>query len=323
MRSRLVRSRLLPIALSLILLSSQSALSWNGRGQMTVAAIAYLQLTETTKTKVDTLLAQHPDFALLSQGIPSDDPNFGLRVFMKAATWPDLIKSDPRFVDGDELEPGDPVPLPNFPHMLRGRNWHFINVPFSTDGTATQPPRPINALGKIVEFRASLGDRSVMANLQAYNLAWLIHLVGDIHQPLHAVARFTSQHPNGDRGGNDFKIQGSPDNLHTLWDDLLGSSESTQSILKLANSVTAEFQSRNPKEISIPATVAPILVIRSWIDESATLANYFVYTVGPEGTPNPKPVVTGPYRDLAKTMARHRIAIAGYRLSSIISDRVQ
>jgi hypothetical protein len=55
--------------------------------------------------------------------------------------------------------------------------------------------------------------------------------------------------------------------------DLLGTSESTQSILKLANSVTAEFQSRNPKEISIPATVAPILVIRSWIDESATLAN--------------------------------------------------
>jgi hypothetical protein len=64
-------------------------------------------------------------------------------------------------------------------------------------------------------------------------------------------------------------------------------------------------------------------VIRSWIDESVTLANYFVYTVGPEGTPDPNPTVTAPYRDLAKAIARHRVAIAGYRLSVMISDRLQ
>jgi hypothetical protein len=166
---------------------------------MTVAAIAYQQLSEPVRTKVDTLLAQHPDFAILSQG-PSDDPDFGLRVLMRAATYPDLIKSDPRFIEGDEPQPGDPAPLPGFPHMLRGRNWHFINVPFSTDGTALRPPRPINVLGKIVEFRAALGDPAVTPNVQAYDLSWLIHLVGDIHQPLHGVARFTSQHLNGDRG---------------------------------------------------------------------------------------------------------------------------
>jgi S1/P1 nuclease len=230
-------------------------------GHMTVAAIAY-QLSEPVRSKVDTLLQQHPDFELLSEGIPSDDPNFGLRVFMRAATWPNLIGSDMRFVEGDEPQPGDPPPLPGFPHMLRGRNC-FINVPFSTDGTALQPPRPINALAKIVEFRTALRDPSVAANIQAYDLGWLLHLVGDIHQPLHAVARFTTQHPAGDRGGNDFKIQGTPDNLHSL-DDLLGSGESTQSVLTLADGITTEMQSRNPEEIGIPAAAAPEAVIRSW-----------------------------------------------------------
>ena len=133
-----------------------------------------------------------------------------------------------------------------------------------TDGTPLQPPKPINALSKIVEFRAALGDPSVAANIQAYDLAWLLHLVGDIHQPLHAVARFTTQHPAGDRGGNDFKIQGTPDNLHSLWDDLLGSGENTQSVLTLADGITSEMQSRNPEEIGIPAAAAREAVIRSW-----------------------------------------------------------
>jgi len=54
---------------------------------MTVAAIAYRQLSSTIQTKVDTLLTEHPDFEVLSQGIPSDDPDFGLRVFMCSATF--------------------------------------------------------------------------------------------------------------------------------------------------------------------------------------------------------------------------------------------
>jgi hypothetical protein len=41
---------------------------------------------------------------------------------------------------------------------------------------------------------------------------------------------------------------------------------------------------------------------------------HFAYTVGPEGTPNAKPAVTEAYRELARTIARHRVGIAGYRL---------
>ena len=50
----------------------------------------------------------------------------------------------------------------------------------------------------------------------------LIHFVGDIHQPLHCVSRYTKKHPNGDRGGNDFKLQhGQYRNLHLLWDAIV------------------------------------------------------------------------------------------------------
>jgi len=42
--------------------------------------------------------------------------------------------------------------------------------------------------------------------LKSYDLTWLIHLVGDVHQPLHCVARITKGDPEGDKGGNDVKL---------------------------------------------------------------------------------------------------------------------
>ena len=81
--------------ISLLLLPlRQSALAWNNTGHLVVACIAYQNLTPGAKTKVD-------------EGIPPNDPNFGLRVFMRAATWPDLIKGDPRFIEGDEPAPDE------------------------------------------------------------------------------------------------------------------------------------------------------------------------------------------------------------------------
>src|SRR5205823_6437551 len=49
----------------------------------------------------------------------------------------------------------------------------------------------------------------------------LIHFIGDIHQPLHTVARFTTQTPDGDRGGNQVFLRGRWKNLHSLWDNAL------------------------------------------------------------------------------------------------------
>ena len=55
------------------------------------------------------------------------------------------------------------------------------------------------------------------------NLRLLIHFIGDIHQPLHCVTRITKDRPNGDFGGNSFKIKPINDitNLHALWDSVI------------------------------------------------------------------------------------------------------
>lgn len=58
---------------------------------------------------------------------------------------------------------------------------------------------------------------------KSFNLRLLIHYVGDIHQPLHAVTRFDQRNPSGDEGGNHFPISDVEGvrNLHMLWDSVL------------------------------------------------------------------------------------------------------
>jgi hypothetical protein len=58
---------------------------------------------------------------------------------------------------------------------------------------------------------------------ESLNLRLLIHYVGDIHQPLHAVSRYTEDHKKGDSGGNFFKIEiiDKINELHALWDSVL------------------------------------------------------------------------------------------------------
>jgi hypothetical protein len=66
-----------------------------------------------------------------------------------------------------------------------------------------------------------------LTNKEGYSVAMrlLIHLVADIHQPLHAGGRMNSEYPKGDRGGNGFKLKRSRDgwyNLHSSYDSVLG-----------------------------------------------------------------------------------------------------
>lgn len=73
-------------------------------------------------------------------------------------------------------------------------------------------PSP-NLQGGYVDY--ALGD--------SFNLRMFIHFAADIHQPLHATSRYSSNHKEGDRGGNSFDIQGDEgiDELHALWDAVL------------------------------------------------------------------------------------------------------
>src|SRR6266571_5201617 len=71
-----------------------------------------------------------------------------------------------------------------------------VDTPFTPDGARTRPPEQPNALDEIKRFERI---QQMSAPMQSYVLPWLIHLVGDVHQPLHATARFTRDFPRGDR----------------------------------------------------------------------------------------------------------------------------
>jgi hypothetical protein len=71
-------------------------------------------------------------------------------------------------------------------------------------------------------------------------VTWLSHLVGDLHQPLHATAYFTAKFLTGHRGGNlaNLRISGGGIvKLHQFWDGLLGSGVTRGSILSMVEKV--------------------------------------------------------------------------------------
>ncbi len=108
--------------------------------------------------------------------------------------------------------------------------------------------------------------------MRSYDLVWLLHLVGDVHQPLHATSRFLNDKP--DNGGNEVTINcdagGScegANELHAFWDDLLGPNKAH---LGLVEAAADELPAAD-------ATLASIDNENKWIDESFEEAKSAVY----------------------------------------------
>jgi hypothetical protein len=286
------------------------AVAWNGTGHRVVAAIAYDRLTPQARAQVDALLRKHPDFAALS----------GREAFLAASVWPDTIKGDRRFYD-DTRANAQPTPLlPGFPSMARHTDWHYIDLPFSPDGTPLQQPKSPNALDQLERILKTLGPADAEDSAESsYALPWLIHLTGDVHQPLHGANEFLKSLPDGDEGGNAVfvALPGNPGrNLHTLWDGIVGTDTSDASVNSLAAGIAADYirdhgahphLSRDPKR---------------WIDEGFQLARSEVYTFGPEAGSREHPVaLPAGYETNARRVARVRLAVAGFRLADALNHR--
>jgi S1/P1 Nuclease len=155
------------------------ASAWNIPGHMLSAAIAYQVLQQENPSTIDNVkavLEKHPWYAnqwherLQNVSVVERD----LALFMQASRWAD----DTRSQDRGQNRP----------------SWHYINLPFKPEGQPTsvqiRDPEPVNILTAMAENESVVknegdGDRKAIA------LAWLFHLVGDIHQPLHTTQLFT------------------------------------------------------------------------------------------------------------------------------------
>ncbi|NUM56117.1 MAG: S1/P1 nuclease [Candidatus Hydrogenedentes bacterium] len=292
----------------ILLIASFDAFAWNKPGHMVTAGVAFDSLRghdDDVIKKVTALLQHHPfyepQWKSQIRALSAEDQ--ALVLFMLASAWPDDVRMDRRFHQGA---------------------WHFANFPYVPKGQPRhirgRDPDPDNILSafshnvKIVQNKARPDAERAVA------LAWIFHLVGDVHQPLHTVSLFTVQWPNGDRGGNDFiiraKAENQPIDLHRFWDDLIIGSDRLRSIRNASILIRKTFPRDHLRELQHRE-------FREWSAESFQLAQSHVYQFGKlpgSVDKNNAPVLTQSYRMNAKALAERRAALAGYRLADVLEQ---
>jgi hypothetical protein len=311
---------LISVTLCLFLFSSTSQ-AWFGFGHMAVAYVAYQKLTPEKRIRVAKLLKKNPYYktkwkAMIPVGTPADQQD--LMYFMIAATWPDQIKDkNSGYVDdgttGGNVPAAGPTAWQNtgYGDLNRHKYWHFIDTPFTQDGTTplTAIPSP-NAETEIAIFRQALTS-SVSDKIKSYDLVWLLHLVGDVHQPLHSTTRVGATDLQGDNGGNNVKLSDPSKELHAFWDGLPGDSSNVTDVITYGKTLTA---------------ADPLLAKKSdasdWIKESFDIAQTTVYS-GPIGTGDGPFAITQAYKDNAQKIAAERVELAGERLANLINDELK
>lgn len=314
--------KILVFSLLLALLSVNSY-AWNNSGHMMVALLAYKKLTPKARDRVDGLLAMNPKIKEWRSVIPASPSSETGRMmlFMIAATWADQIREDSKYhpdgSGGGNIPPADDSATRNtgYDDTAMHKYWHFIDVPFTTDGTSVRAQYQPNVETQIFAMRKVLASRVAPDPIKSYDLVWLIHLVGDIHQPLHTVSRFSKYHKEGDQGGDEVEVCAPKcGSLHDFWDDLLGETPKLRTDLDLVLSTEGE----------IPVTSlaqAEDLTVRVWRDESVEAAKTDVY--GSEVRGEEKTYkLDAKYRTRALKTAKMRVALAGARLAKILNSEM-
>ena len=164
---------------------------------------------------------------------------------------------------------------------------------------------------------------------KAQALRFIIHFVGDIHQPLHCATRVTSALPEGDRGGNDFNISVNDpkhpghkhiEKLHHYWDEGLdtfpaqgGAPNYTPPPLSAIGPAVTPILNKFPDSRGNWKQGGPF-DYAGWSQESFAAAKTVAYsTLKPNGTPS------AAYVNVGLPLAQQRIAWAGYRLATLLN----
>lgn len=327
---RKLHSRLFVVSAIALLLSvsGRPASAWNPYGHMAVACVGYKNMTAQARARATQLLKLNPYYEQWKKqaGDVKSDDELNLRVFMLAATWPDVIKGDKSFTtDGAEggFRPSGPSASQNtgYDDKQLHMYWHFYDKPFSDNKKAALPTVPTpNSETQMAAFRKVLSSTDASDELKSYDLTWLIHVVGDIHQPLHNVARISDQYPNGDNGGNLVKLT-CPDcpskyNLHWFWDGALGSSGDPK-VIPDPNKVI-ETASHFPK---VNKKASENLDVDTWIQESFKIAQNSIYK--PLGKTNGPFELSEKYKAQSKTIAEKQGELGGERLANLLNKELK
>ena len=302
---RVAALRLPILAVAALVLHPGSVRAWDLFGHHVVGAIAWEELSSSTRLAACELLQKAPGDSDLPGLMPPGPRPLEARcreLFIKAQGWADLVR--------DEI-------WSNRKKRYDHPEWHYVNH-FWTPGPSG--PRALPERGTLGELSTRLeesisrvGDSSIPAPERAVALAWVLHLTGDAHQPLHSSGRVTSLDPKGDRGGNDFALDDleSP-NLHALWDSILRRARRPthgESYFRWVSRVAREVAGAHPR--GFLARETRVESPGAWSREGASIAMSSAYPGYLErNAPVPKR-----YEDEAFGIAGRQTALAGYRLA--------
>ena len=287
------------IGFLVIMLTTPSlSLGWGAGGHMMVASIALRRLNPRARAKATALLARQITPPALS--VQSRD-------FVNAAHWADDLRP---FTEFDSFKPR-----------------HFIDQPFSTDGTTLPAGIPeADNIVKALEDNVNILKTSADKDAQAQALRFIIHFVGDIHQPLHCATQVSRANPEGDRGGNlvNISIPGSggelrQTNLHSYWDGGIGSfprtgPNFTPPPLNQIGPATLIAMRGNPASDPNLKLKSPFNY-SAWAKESFVLAQEVAYRGVTNGsTPDAR------YNAASLRVVRKRVAWGGYRLAALLNS---
>jgi S1/P1 Nuclease len=179
------------LALAAALFLASPATAWWEYGHETVARIAMDSVRPDTRIKIQRLLAR---------GRLLDTPDCPVATIEQASVWADCIK-----------------PLGD--RFSYAYNWHYQNVDICKPFDLKAACKDGNCVSAQIERTARLlADRNVPERERLIALAFLVHFVGDLHQPMHAG-------DHGDLGGNkvsaNYGLIGGRTNLHSIWDGYL------------------------------------------------------------------------------------------------------
>ena len=267
-----------------LLVTSLPTYAWGPEGHALVARIAESELTPEVRARV---------LEILGPG----------KTMESVASWADQIRGSRR-----ETAP-----------------WHFVDIPISKPhlDMARDCANGDCVVAQIERFRAILKDPATPPDQRREALMFVIHFVGDMHQPLHSS-------DNKDRGGNSVRIvfEGRSGNLHSLWDSSLLQVMGTEEAVLPAMMREAERHRKSWAKGTV----------RDWAEEAHKAAQKMVYGKLPKGTwslqtsipvaanalpPAPPIAITAAYEHKADLLIAEQIERAGVRLASLLNSTLQ
>ncbi len=254
--------------------------AWNSVGHRVIAQMAYDKLTPRSKA------------VLLSYNRALNHA-YARRGFVESSVWLDQLYS---------------------PKLKIIRQMHYIDLPFTQEKTAINLPQPqhINVVWAIHQavYRLNMQEANMLE--KGIALRFILHLIGDIHQPLHAITRISSEYPQGDRGGNLVRLKHNhvANNLHAYWDrgaGLWSGKLHAKQVKQLASKLAQSYPCESSKNTLNP---------EKWAKESNVLAIKYAYSYSTNGTTSPD------YMAVAQRVSARRAALAACRLAAVLNSIV-